>query len=144
MVNSSTAATQSQIEFEYTLRVFYEDTDAGGVVYHSNYLNFMERARSEWLRSLGWDIMRCQQELGVIFVVKQAALDFIAPARLADELRVCVQVIKLGKVGLTLEQAIYNENRIICSGLVKLAAIDSHQFTLKKLPMPLLAAMKRC
>ena len=114
-------------QFQYPVRVFYEDTDAGGVVYHSNYLNFMERARSEWLRSLGWDIMRCQTELQVVFVVKSISLDFVSPARLADELTVTVRLIKLGKVGLSLEQAIYNQDRLICSGLVKLATLDYQQ-----------------
>ena len=137
--------------FEYSLRVFYEDTDAGGVVYHSNYLNFMERARSEWLRSLGWDIMKCQSELQLIFVVKSVELDFVSPARLADELTVGVKIIKLGKVGMTLEQAIYNQDSLICSGLVKLAALDYQQsnsgqqgdkaFALKPLPSELRMAI---
>ena len=114
-------------QFQYPVRVFYEDTDAGGVVYHSNYLNFMERARSEWLRSLGWDVMRCQTELQLIFVVKSVSLDFVSPARLADELTVTTGIIKLGKVGMTLTQAIYNQDRLICSGLVKLATLDYQQ-----------------
>jgi len=136
-------------QFKYPIRVFYEDTDAGGVVYHSNYLNFMERARSEWLRSLGWDIMRCQSELQLIFVVKSVALDFESPARLADELIVTVKPIKLGKVGMTLEQTIYNQDRLICSGLVKLAALDYQQdggeggkeFALKIIPTSLRSVM---
>lgn len=133
------------IQFEYPIRVFYEDTDAGGVVYYSNYLNFMERARSEWLRSLGWDIMRCQSELQLIFVVKSVSLDFVSPARLADELTATVKPIKLGKVGLSLEQAIYNQDRLICSGLVKLAALDyqkgGKEFALKTMPASLRSAI---
>lgn len=132
-------------QFGYKLRVFYEDTDAGGVVYHSNYLNFMERARSEWLRFLGWDIVKCQSELELVFVVRSVSLDFISPARLGDELTVNVRVIKLGKVGLTLEQTIYNQDRLICSGLVKLAALDyqqdSKEFALKQMPSKLRAAL---
>ena len=132
-------------QFVYPIRVFYEDTDAGGVVYYANYLKFMERARSEWLRSLGWDIMKCQSELGLIFVVKSVSLDFVSPARLADELTVTVRLIKLGKIGMSLEQSIYNQDRLICSGLVKLATLDyqpnGEGFVLKRLPAQLRTAV---
>ena len=67
--------------FELPLRVYYEDTDAGGVVYHANYLKFMERCRCEWLQDLGFDVARMQQQDGVMFVVRQAEIDFDEPAR---------------------------------------------------------------
>jgi len=74
--------------FEKKIRVYYEDTDAGGVVYHSNYLNFMERCRCDWLASLGFNIADIQQDNGIIFVVREAQLKYDLPARLFDELTI--------------------------------------------------------
>ncbi|MGH1542716.1 MAG: YbgC/FadM family acyl-CoA thioesterase [Arenicella sp.] len=125
----------------YEVRVFYEDTDAGGMVYYANYLKFMERARSELLRSYNWDIVRVQQELQTIFVVKHVEMDYVSPAALGDLLTVQTQIIKLGKVGMSLEQAIYNQETLICSGLVKLAALDSELFTLKAMSDDFLSAI---
>ena len=81
--------------FQITVRVYYEDTDAGGVVYHANYLNYMERARSEWLRNLGYeqDVLIEQEQL--IFAVKKMTIDFISPARFNDLLTVSAEVSKL-------------------------------------------------
>lgn len=125
--------------FVYELRVFYEDTDAGGVVYHANYLKFMERARSEWLRACGFDVARIQQELKIIFVVMRMEIDYKSPARLGDWLQVRTEVIKLGKVGMSLKQSIYNRDVLICSGLVKLAALDSESMKMKAMPDLLLS-----
>lgn len=114
--------------FHFPVRVYYEDTDAGGVVYHANYLKFMERARSEWLINLGCSVVKCEQEYGILFVVKQLEIDFSAAARLGDVLRIETKVLKLGKVGMTMQQVIYNaasekDDLLICSALVKLASV---------------------
>ena len=132
----------SQADFEFPIKVYYEDTDAGGVVYHANYLKFMERARSEFLIHRGCSVVECEQQFGVIFVVRHMDLEFMLPAKLGEELMVHLQVIKLGKVGVQMKQSIYNaEGLLICSALVKLAAISKTSqdaFTLKPMPQALL------
>ena len=132
----------NQADFEFPVKVYYEDTDAGGVVYHANYLKFMERARSEFLIHRGCSVVECEQQYGVIFVVRNMELEFIVPAKLGEELIVQTQVIKLGKVAVQMKQAIYNtEGLLICSALVKLAAISKTSqdaFALSPMPKPLL------
>ena len=132
----------NQADFEFPVKVYYEDTDAGGVVYHANYLKFMERARSEFLIHRGCSVVECEQQYGVIFVVRNMELEFIVPAKLGEELIVQTQVIKLGKVAVQMKQSIYNtEGLLICSAFVKLAAISKTSqdaFALSPMPKPLL------
>ncbi len=120
--------------FEKKLRVYYEDTDAGGVVYHSNYLNFMERCRCDWLDSLGFNIADIQQNTGIIFVVREAQLKFELPARLFDELTVTAKPLQVGKVKLLLEQKIYNQSQLICQATIKLATLHHSSFKLTAMP----------
>ena len=82
------AVPESRAIFSWPVRVYWEDTDAGGVVYYANYLKFMERARSEWLRVLGFDQRRLRDELGLVFVVRQATIEYLKPARYDDLLTV--------------------------------------------------------
>lgn len=125
-------------EFQFPVKVYYEDTDAGGVVYHANYLKFMERARSEFLIDRGCSVVECERQFGVVFVVRSMQLEFVLPARLGEDLTVHLQVIKLGKVGIQMKQAIYNaESVLLCSALVKLAAISkTKQDSFELSPMP--------
>lgn len=127
--------------FEKSVRVYYEDTDAGGVVYHSNYLNFMERCRCDWLDSLGFNIASIQQELGIIFVVREAQLKYDLPARLFDELTVTAEPLQVGKVKLLLEQKIYNQRQLICQATIKLATLDHSSFKLSAMPEKLRKAL---
>lgn len=127
--------------FEKKVRVYYEDTDAGGVVYHSNYLNFMERCRCDWLNSLGFNIDDIQQNVGIIFVVREAALKFDLPARLFDELTVTVKPLQVGKVKLLLEQKIYNQSQLICQATIKLATLHHSSFKLTAMPEMLRSAL---
>lgn len=127
--------------FEKSVRVYYEDTDAGGVVYHSNYLNFMERCRCDWLDSLGFNIASIQQELGIIFVVREAQLKYDLPARLFDELTVTAKPLQVGKVKLLLEQKIYNQRQLICQATIKLATLDHSSFKLSAMPEKLRKAL---
>ena len=132
----------NQADFEFPVKVYYEDTDAGGVVYHANFLKFMERARSEFLIHRGCSVVECEQQYGVIFVVRNMEIEFIVPAKLGEELTVQIQVIKLGKVGVQMKQSIYNaKGLLICSALVKLAAISKTSqdaFALSPMPKALL------
>ena len=88
-------------------RVYYEDTDAGGVVYHANYLNFAERARTEWLRELGFT----HSELELFFVVRNIEIDYMAPARLDDELEIETSLQNMGRASITLTQDFYKEGK---------------------------------
>jgi acyl-CoA thioester hydrolase len=87
-----------QADFRYPVRVYWEDTDAGGVVYYANYLKYLERARTEWLRSLGVEQGALGREAGVAFVVRRLAVDFLRPARLDDALDVDIHAVRLGRV----------------------------------------------
>jgi len=120
--------------FKKPIRVYYEDTDAGGVVYHSNYLNFMERCRSDWLESLGFNIADIQQNNGIIFVVREIELKYDLPARLFDELTVTAKPLQVGKVKLLLEQKIYNQEQLICQATIKLATLHHSSFKLSAMP----------
>lgn len=127
--------------FEKAIKIYYEDTDAGGVVYHSNYLNFMERCRCDWLGSLGYNIADIQQNDGIIFVVREADIKYHLPARLFDTLTVTVKPLQVGKVKLLLEQKIYNQDQLICQATIKLATLHHSSFKLTAMPEPLRVAL---
>lgn len=110
-------------EYAHRLRVYIEDTDAGGIVYYVNFLKFMERARTEWLRNVGFDHYLTSDEL-VFFVVRRAEVDYRQPARLDDELEACAQVIKIGKASLHFRQRILRNGVEIASGLIEVACVD--------------------
>ncbi len=123
--------------FQLPIRVYYEDTDAQGVVYYANYLRFMERARTEWLRSLGIDMLRLQEEERRIFVVAEIRVKFHVPARLADELVVTARLLKLTRVSFDIEQKIYRDSTdgdLLISGIVKAAYLDADTMRPKRVP----------
>ena len=130
--------------FEKEIRVYYEDTDAGGIVYHSNYLNFMERCRCDWLESLGFNIAHIQENNGIVFVVREANLKFDRPAKLFDKLTVTLKPLQVGKVRLLLEQKIYNEGQLLCQAQIKLATLHHTSFKLSAMPADLQNAMMAC
>lgn len=120
--------------FSIAVRVYYEDTDAGGIVYHANYLKYMERCRSDWLRWRGCDVRRIREDFGIVFTVSRAALDYRSPARLCDDLEVGVSVTKLGKVTLDLEQSVRRGAELLCVGVLRLASVEAG--SLKPKPIP--------
>jgi acyl-CoA thioester hydrolase len=126
--------------YQTKLRVYYEHTDAGGIVYHSNYLNFMERCRCDWLDELGFDVVTTEQQFGMLWVVREANLVYHAPARLFDELVIDCAVLQVGKVKLLLQQNVYNKDQLICSGVIKLATLNSTSFKLSAMPSALITA----
>ena len=130
--------------FRMPIRVYYEDTDAGGIVYHANYLKFMERARCEWLQELGFDIAELQHASNTLFVVKEANLNYNAPARLFDQLQVQTEVVSVGKVKLQLAQNVLNKDELLCQGLIKLAALDARTFKMAAMPQDLIKACRDC
>jgi acyl-CoA thioester hydrolase len=120
--------------FKWPVRVYFEDTDSGGVVYHANYLNFMERARTEWLRSLGIDQRYLKREENTIFVVHQISIQYIKPAVFNDHLMVTTEVMAVGASRVKLTQTIMNEGRILTSANVDVACIDAQKFKAKRIP----------
>ena len=124
-------------EFFWPVRVYWEDTDAGGVVFYANYLKFMERARTEWLRSLGYEQDGLIRHEGVLFAVRRVELDFKGPARLDDALRVSARIIRRGKASLTFHQEVRKvdqTNTLLCSGHVKVACLDARRFRPHSIP----------
>ena len=127
--------------FEWPVRVYWEDTDAGGVVYHAQYLAFMERARSEWLRSLGFSQQALRTEHGGMFVVSQAQLQYLHPARLDDELWITAQVSEKGRAALTIEQqALLKPQQagaaptLLCQGQVRVGWVDGASLRPARIP----------
>lgn len=114
--------------FVWPIRVYYEDTDSGGVVYHSNYLNFMERARTEWLRALGFEQPVLKSELGVLFVVHSMTISFKRPAYFNDMLDVQTQLVKLGYGSIDFLQSIVRNDHVLLQATVKLACVDADSF----------------
>jgi acyl-CoA thioester hydrolase len=126
-------------EFLWPVRVYYEDTDAGGVVFYANYLKFMERARTEWLRHLGFEQDELIAQQNVIFAVRSAQLEYRQPARFNDKLLVNVRVVDTGKASLTFEQKIWREadEVLLCEGKIKIASLDATTFKPRGIPMQL-------
>ncbi|MDJ0939624.1 MAG: tol-pal system-associated acyl-CoA thioesterase [Woeseiaceae bacterium] len=123
--------------FEWPVRVYYEDTDAQGVVYYANYFRFMERARTEWLRALGVDQEHMLNVERRMFVVVNTTLDFIVPARFNDELLVTASLGKLSRASFDIEQNIYRggvDGEVCCRGGVRAAFLNAD--TLKPLRVP--------
>ncbi len=132
-------------EFSLPVRVYYEDTDAGGVVYYANYLRFMERARTEWLRGLGFEQDELAAQGGVIFAVRSAGLDFLRPARFNDALRVSARLVRCGRASLSFEQEVTREKQdgreVLCAGQVKIACVDVRTLRPRPIPEKLLAVI---
>ncbi len=127
-------------EFFWPVRVYYEDTDSGGVVYYANYLKFMERARTEWLRSLGFEQDRLLQEKGVLFAVRRAQLDLRRPGRFNDDLLIKSTIKERRKASMTFVQEITNRQngQLLCSGKVQVACVRVDGFRPCPIPTTLL------
>ena len=120
--------------FLWPIRVYYEDTDAGGVVYHTNYIKFMERARTEWLRNLGFEQDELRAREGVIFAVRSVQADYFLPAKFNDELVVSSRAIKNGKASITIEQEVLRESQVLCKGIINVVTLDGDNFKPKVMP----------
>jgi acyl-CoA thioester hydrolase len=125
-------------EFRWPVRVYYEDTDSGGVVYYANYLKFMERARTEWLRSLGFEQDQMARDAGVIFAVTEVEIKYRRPARFNDALQVSAQIIERRRASLRFAQAVYRDDELLCEGRIQIASLDSVRFSPRPIPEALL------
>jgi len=128
-------------EFEWPVRVYYEDTDSGGVVYHSNYLNFMERARTEWLRALGFEQDEVRIDYQLLFAVHSMQLNFRRPARFNDALLIKSQLQKASGASMQFEQKIYRGEELLCEASVRIACLDAESFRPKSIPQNILTEM---
>ncbi len=123
---------------QHNLRVYWEDTDAGGVVFYANYLKFFERARTEWLRALGFGQQTLAESSGAIFVVSEARLRYRAPARLDDALRITVSPVRLGAASFVIDQQAWRDNTLLCDGTVHIACVDRGTFRPRRIPNDIL------
>jgi acyl-CoA thioester hydrolase len=141
--------------FTHNIRVYWEDTDAGGIVFYANYLKFMERARTEWLRSLGFSQQALKQETGGMFVVTDTQLKYLQPARLDDVLSVSVEITDTGRASMAFRQEITRspaENMrrvlsnqelpaVICQGTICIAWVDAGTLKPGRIPSSVLEAL---
>jgi len=124
-------------EFCWPVRVYYEDTDSGGVVYYANYLRFMERARTEWMRRLGFEQDALVRDQGILFAVRSASLEYLRPARFNDLLGVSVRLRERRRASLVFEQVVSREGDTgppLCTGSVRIACLDAASF--RSTPIP--------
>lgn len=119
---------QNTGDFSWPIRVYYEDTDAGGVVYHSNYLNFMERARTEWLRALGFEQTHLKDDLGMMIVIHSLNIAFKSPARFNDLLQVHCQFANAGRSSMDIAQTIFRDGVLLAEASVKAVFVDAASF----------------
>lgn len=133
--------------FAFTIRVYYEDTDAGGVVYFANYLKFLERARTEWLRTLGFEQDQLARRERLMFVVRSAQLEFLKPARFNDLIEVTAAVAERRGASLTFAQTIrpagaVRRDETLCEAEVRIACVDVASRAPRRLPVGLIARLK--
>lgn len=130
--------------FSWPVRIYYEDTDSGGVVYYANYLKFMERARSEWLRSLGFEQDELIQKEAVLFAVRSVQADYLAPARFNDLLNVSAEITQQSKVSLGFEQLITrsSDNKLLCRGAIKIVCLATDTMSPTRIPEKIMTKIK--
>lgn len=126
--------TESAFTFTWPVRVYWEDTDAGGVVYYANYLRFLERARSEWLRALGVAQSELAATDGVLFVVRRVEADYLAPARYDDLLTVVCRMAELGRASLVMEQEVRRDADVLLTARVRVACVGADSFRPARIP----------
>ena len=127
------------------MRVYWEDTDAGGVVFYANYLKFFERARTEWLRSLGHEQQRLRAESNVIFIVTDTNVRYLRPARLDDVLAVTVRVEHAGRAQMTIAQQAWRHGAraagVLAEGTIRIGCVDAGTFKPRRIPISIAGAI---
>jgi acyl-CoA thioester hydrolase len=130
-------------QFMWPVRVYYEDTDAGGVVYYANYLKFYERSRTEMLRAMGYEQDVLIAENRVVFVVRSVKVDYMIPARFNELLQVSSEVSMVKPASLVFEQFIYRDNAILSKATVRIACLDAEKMRPKIIPQDLLVELRK-
>jgi len=129
-------------QFRWPLRIYYEDTDAGGMVYHSNYLKYFERARTEWLRQSGVNQQEMIRQHQVMFVMKSAWVDYHLPAKLDDELIVTTEIEKSGRASMVFAQEAWRNDQCLVSGRFKIGCVHAETVRPCAIPPAVLNAMQ--
>jgi acyl-CoA thioester hydrolase len=129
------------VAFRHTLRVYWEDTDAGGVVFYANYLKFFERARTEWLRHLGVGQQALREKTGAIFVVTDTNVRYRAPARLDDMLDVTVVLRRHGTASMTIAQEAWRGATLLAEGEIRIGCVDDGTFKPRRIPTELIQTL---
>lgn len=131
-------------DFTWPVRVYYEDTDSGGVVYYANYLKFMERARTEWLRDMGFGQTELLRDHSVIFVVRAVQVEYLRPAKFDDLLAVTVRFHAAGRSWIELDQTVeHPENGVLVKARVKVVCVNGQTFKPVQIPAPVRASIER-
>ncbi|GAB2718095.1 MAG: tol-pal system-associated acyl-CoA thioesterase [Comamonas sp.] len=131
--------------FEFPIRIYWEDTDAGGIVFYANYLKFMERGRTEWLRSLGLEQQRLREQVGGMFVVSEATIKYLQPARLDDELIVTAELQDAGRASMQITQRVLLKQKqptdtpqLLCEGTIRIGWVDAVSMRPARIPQTLI------
>jgi acyl-CoA thioester hydrolase len=140
-MNSVSLAPAPLPSFEWSIRIYYEDTDAGGIVFYANYLKFFERARTEWLRAGGIDQSALSARAGTVFVVRRTALEYCAPARLDDVLRIESRVSALKRASVEFEQQAWRDDQLVAAGTILVACVDCVKLRPTGIPKDVIAAL---
>lgn len=128
--------------FSWPVRVYWEDTDAGGIVFYANYLKFFERARTEWLRSLGIGQQQLKASTGGMFVVSQTSVRYLRPARLDDELMVTASLQHSGRASMTIEQQVLKKNTLLCEGSIRIGWVDASSMQAARIPPTIIESLR--
>lgn len=142
-MNMPTSRPKAELGFSWPVRVYYEDTDAGGIVFYANYLKYFERARTEWLRACGVNTRRLDEEAGLIFVVRGTAVDYSAPARLDDLLTIVSRIERLGRASVDFVQEAWRGDELLATGSIRVACVDRSAFKPAAFPPSVLDALHR-
>ncbi|NOT84923.1 MAG: tol-pal system-associated acyl-CoA thioesterase [Methylococcaceae bacterium] len=128
--------------FNWPIRVYYEDTDAGGVVYYANYLKFFERARTEMLRAIGYEQDQLRSSENILFVVRALQIDYLSPAHFNDLLAVSSTVTEIKRTRILFDQVITKESLTLCHAAISIACLNATSMRPTAIPQPLLEQLQ--
>ena len=129
-------------EYIWPVRVYWEDTDAGGIVFYANYLKFFERARTEWLRSLGIEQQQLKDQTGGMFVVAETSVKYLHPARLDDELIVTARLLQSGRASMTIQQQALLKNKVLCEGTIRIGWVNAATLQPRRTPQNIIESLR--
>ena len=135
-------AREAAPAFRHALRIYWEDTDAGGVVFYANYLKFFERARTEWLRSMGFAQQRMRLESAAVFVVTDTSVRYLRPARLDDLIEVTVELGHCGAASLSVAQQAWRGAELLAAGTIRIGCVDAGTFKPRRIPNEILERLR--
>ncbi|GLR27157.1 tol-pal system-associated acyl-CoA thioesterase [Limnobacter litoralis] len=129
--------------FKFPLRVYFEDTDAAGVVYHGNYLKFMERARSQWFLEQSIGMKRLMEEHKLVFVVSRTELNYRRSAKLEDALEISVEIAELKRASAVFRQEVWRQNELLCDGLTRVGCVNTETMRPAAIPASVMDELKK-